>query len=95
MFWWAKIFQIFFKKYFIDRIEKLHKMAFIYFFSFLKKLKKLELSPQNIHSEPLPCILFGVKQKSPFFRQSTTQVDFTKKETKNFCFDKLSALVSN
>ena len=33
-------------------------MAFI--FSFLKKLKKLELSPQNIHSEPLPCIPFLV-----------------------------------
>ena len=34
-------------------------MAFIFFFwKSLKKLKKLELSPQNIPSEPLPCILF-------------------------------------
>ena len=31
-----------------NRIEKLHKMAFIIIFLFcLKKLKKLELSPQN------------------------------------------------
>ena len=39
MFWGAKKFLKFFKKYF--SIEKLHKMAFIIFlFLFLKKLKK-------------------------------------------------------
>ena len=48
MFWGAKIFFLFFKKYFSNYIEKLHKMAFIIFFFWksLKKLKKLELSPQ-------------------------------------------------
>ena len=34
-------------------------MAFIIFFlKSLKKLKKLELLPQNTHSKPLPCMLF-------------------------------------
>jgi hypothetical protein len=48
MFWGQKNFFKNFKKYFRNRIEKLHKMAFIIFFFFcLKKLKKLELSPQN------------------------------------------------
>ena len=46
-----KNFDFFFKKYFRNRTEKLHKMAFIILFFFwksFKKLKKLELSPQNV-----------------------------------------------
>ena len=39
MFWGAK--KIFFK-YFSNRIEKLHKMAFIIFFFFLKKVEKVQ-----------------------------------------------------
>ena len=47
------------KKHFSNRIEKSHKMAFIMFFFFEKVWKSCKnLSPQNIHSEPLPCILF-------------------------------------
>ena len=42
MFWGAKNFFKFFKKYFSNRIEKLHKMAFIYLFIFLKKFEKFE-----------------------------------------------------
>ena len=43
MFWGAKIFLKNFKKYFSNRIEKLHKMAFIYMcFFFLKKFEKVE-----------------------------------------------------
>ena len=32
----------FFKKYFSNRIEKLHKMAFIFLYIFLKKFEKVE-----------------------------------------------------
>ena len=43
MFWGAKNFLKFFQKYFSNRIEKLHKMTFIIFFSFfLKKFEKVE-----------------------------------------------------
>ena len=35
MFWGAKKFLKFFQKYFNNRIEKLHKMAFIIFFYFV------------------------------------------------------------
>ena len=38
MFWRAKKI----KKYFSNRIEKLHKMAFIIFFFFLEKFEKVE-----------------------------------------------------
>ena len=43
MFWGAKKFSKIFKKYFSNRIEKLHKMAFIFlFFFFLKKFEEVE-----------------------------------------------------
>ena len=42
MFWGAKTFLKFFFKYFSNRIEKLHKMAFIIFFFLLKKFEKVE-----------------------------------------------------
>ena len=42
MFWGGKNLKIFFKKYFSNRrIERLHKMAFIYLF-FLKIFEKVE-----------------------------------------------------
>ena len=37
-----KKFKIFFKKYFSNRIEKLHKMAFIYIFFFFLNFEKVE-----------------------------------------------------
>ena len=40
MFWGAKKISKFFWKYFSNRIEKLHKMAFIIFFFFLEKVWK-------------------------------------------------------
>ena len=40
MFWGAKKILKFFKKYFSNRIEKLHKMAFIYFFFKFEKGEK-------------------------------------------------------
>ena len=43
MFWGAKKNLEFFKKYFSNRIENLHKMAFIiFYFFFLKKFEKVE-----------------------------------------------------
>ena len=59
MFWWAKIFQIFFKKYFIDRIEKLHKMAFIYFFSFFEKIGYSVIQRGALKSHCLLSIALG------------------------------------
>ena len=42
MFWGAKKNLKIFKKYFSNRIENLHKMAFIYYIFFLKKFEKVE-----------------------------------------------------
>ena len=42
-------------------------LLYIFFFEKVgQKLKKLEISPQTIHSEPLPCILFDFIHK--FFK---------------------------
>jgi hypothetical protein len=51
--------KFFFYKYCSVRIEKLHKMKLIFFLLNLIIQSKLELSPQNVHNRPLPCILFG------------------------------------
>ena len=50
-----------FKKYFSNRIEKLHKMAYIYLF-FLKKLKKVEktgIISTNISQKITSLVTFG------------------------------------
>ena len=63
MFWGAKKILKFFQKYFSNGIEKLHKMAFITFFFFLKSfknLKKLELSPQNLSYDLLHLLYSGI-----------------------------------
>ena len=56
MFWGAKKILNLFWKYFSNSIDRLHKIALIFFFSFwksLKKLEKLELSPQNFRYDVL------------------------------------------
>ena len=45
MFWGSKKFLKFFFKYFSNRIEKLHKMAFIIIIFFLKKFEKTGIIP--------------------------------------------------
>ena len=53
-----------FKKIYCSvRTEKLHKMKLKKTYFFSSKFK-LELSPQNIHNEPLLCILFGYNQSA-------------------------------
>ena len=61
MFWGAKKVLKTFYKYCSVRTKKLHYMKLEQHIFFLLDLIiqfKLELSPQNIHNEPLPCILF-------------------------------------
>ena len=68
MFWGAKKLKKYFKKYFSNRIEKLHKMTLIiFFFYFLKKLKKVELSPQNFRYDVLHPFYSVCKLRSDWF----------------------------
>ena len=58
MLWGGKKKKKIFFEYFSNRIEKLHKMAFILFF-FSKKLKKLELSPKKVSVRCTPSLILG------------------------------------
>jgi hypothetical protein len=110
MFWGAKKLWNFFFKYFSNRIEKLHKMAFIYTYFFfwksLKKLKKLELSPQNFRYDVLHLLYSGSKQLfglqtwdslyisiSVISQQLLIVFDFYKAQLSNPSFELFSLLI--
>ena len=58
MFWGAKKI---FKKYFSNRIEKLHKMAFIYFFFFFfEKIEKTGIISTKFSLRCTPSVILGI-----------------------------------